>query len=70
MERDNWDITLPNRTLSNELDRLSIDNIDLYEYFAGSSQQLYKPRDTHWNIAGNQLAAKIIKKHIRKHITH
>jgi hypothetical protein len=69
MERDNWDITLPNRTLSNELDRLSIDNIDLYEYFAGSSQQLYKPRDTHWNIAGNQLAANIIQEYIRMNIT-
>lgn len=65
-----WNITLPNRTLSNELDKLGVDNIDLYEYFAGSAQQLYRPRDTHWNIAGNQLAANIIQEHIRKHITH
>lgn len=61
-----WDITLPNRALSNELDKLGIDNIDLYEYFADSPQQLYRPRDTHWNIAGNQLAAKIIQEQTLK----
>lgn len=70
IESDKWNITLPNRILSNELDKLSIDNIDLYEYFASSSQQLYRPRDTHWNIAGNQLAANIIQEHIRKYFTH
>ena len=69
MTKDNWNIKLPNKALSNELDKLSIDNIDLYEYFAGSSQQLYKPRDTHWNIAGNQLAANIIQEYIRMNIT-
>lgn len=70
LERDKWDITLPNRILSNELNKLSIDNIDLYEYFANSSQQLYRPRDTHWNIAGNQLATNIIQEHIREYLTH
>ena len=70
IESDKWNFTLPNKILSNELDKLSIDNIDLYEYFASSSQQLYRPRDTHWNIAGNQLAANIIQEHIRKYFTH
>ena len=70
IERDKWDITLPNRILSNELNKLSIDNIDLYEYFANSSQQLYRSRDTHWNIAGNQLATNIIQEHIREYLTH
>ncbi len=69
IERGKWDITLANRILSKELSKLSIDNIDLYEYFASSSQQLYRPRDTHWNIAGNQLAANIIQEFIRMYVT-
>lgn len=66
---DIWNITLPNKMLSNELDKLSINNIDLYEYFSRSNEQLYRPRDTHWNIAGNQLATNIIQEHIRKYLT-
>ncbi len=69
LERTKWNITVPNRILSEELNKLSIDNIDLYESFASSSQQLYKPRDTHWNIAGNQLAANIIQEYIRLYVT-
>jgi acetyltransferase AlgX (SGNH hydrolase-like protein) len=69
IEDDKWNITRPNRMLSNELNKLSIDNIDLYEYFAdASSQRLYRPRDTHWNIAGNQLAADVIEKYIQKYL--
>jgi len=70
IEKSKWDITLPNRTLSNKLNALGIDNIDLYEYFADMSYQLYRPRDTHWNIAGNKFAANIIQKYIRKYLTH
>lgn len=69
IERYKWNLTRPNRILSNELNKLSIDNIDLYEYFAeASSQQLYRPRDTHWNIAGNKLAANVIEKYIHKYL--
>ncbi|MCI5224691.1 MAG: hypothetical protein D3924_18985 [Candidatus Electrothrix sp. AR4] len=70
IKSDQWDIIRPNRMLSDELDKRGIDNIDLYEYFAAgaSSQRLYRPRDTHWNIAGNQLAADIIKKYIKKYL--
>lgn len=32
------------------------------------SDQFYKPRDTYWNIAGNQMAANIIHEHIRKYL--
>ncbi len=65
IENGKLDISIANKMLTKELNKLSIDNIDLYEYFASSSQQLYKPRDTHWNIAGNQLAANIIQEYIR-----
>lgn len=69
IESDKWDITLPNRMLSKELDNLGIDNIDLYKYFAGaSSQRLYRTRDTHWNIAGNKLAADVIEKYLQKYL--
>jgi len=69
LEENKWDTGLPNRLLSNELDKLGIIYIDLYEYFSSSSDRLYRPRDTHWNIAGNQMAANIIHEHIRKHLT-
>jgi len=68
LDESKWDTGLPSRMLSNELDKLGITYIDLYEYFSNSSDQLYRPRDTHWNIAGNQMAANIIHEHIRKHI--
>lgn len=68
LAENKWDMTLPNSLLSKELDELGITNIDLYEYFSNSSDQLYKPRDTHWNIAGNQMAANIIHGHIRKDV--
>jgi fructose-1,6-bisphosphatase/inositol monophosphatase family enzyme len=32
----------------------------------GAQKRLYKPRDTHWNIAGNQLAANVIGVHLEK----
>jgi hypothetical protein len=69
IENDQWDITLPNRALANELDLLGIDYVDLYEYFSdASNRQLYRPRDTHWNIAGNQLAADVLGTHIQKYL--
>ena len=71
IEKSGWDITLPNRALANKLNALGIDNIDLYKYFADrTNQQLFRPRDTHWNIAGNKLAANIIQKNIRNYISH
>lgn len=69
IDNDRWDFTRPNTMLSKELDQLGIDNIDLFKYFtAESSSQLYRPRDTHWNIAGNQLAADVIGKYLRKYL--
>jgi SGNH hydrolase-like domain, acetyltransferase AlgX len=61
-----WDITLPNRTLAARLTKSGIDNIDLYDSFRGVGVQkrLYKPRDSHWDIAGNQLAANVIGAYI------
>lgn len=70
LETDQWDITLPNQKLTERLNTLGITNIDLYEDFAENPQQpLYRPRDTHWNIAGNKLAATIIQNELQKILT-
>jgi lysophospholipase L1-like esterase len=57
-----WDNTRPNRLLQERLDRLGVPYLDLYPEFAEASKTtvLYRPRDTHWNIAGNRLAAEAI----------
>ncbi len=71
LDQRKWDITLPNRMLSERLKSLGINHLDLYEYFADiSSQALYKPMDSHLNIAGNQLAANIIQQYIQKYFKH
>ena len=63
---DSMDYLLPNRMLGDRLDELEIDTLDLLPAFqeAARTQRLYKPRDTHWNIAGNALAAELIAKHL------
>lgn len=64
------DFKLPNRLLQAELQQANIDSIDLLDEFIKVSKQkrLYKPLDTHWNIAGNQLAADIIQQQLTEKI--
>jgi hypothetical protein len=52
----------PNRMLAEALSQAGVSAVDLLPRFAelGASQRLYKPRNTHWNIAGNRLAAELI----------
>jgi hypothetical protein len=69
LDRQNLDITLPIKLLTDGLDELGIKYINLYPYFKEKSgERLYKPQDTHWNIAGNQLVATIIQEHILRYI--
>jgi hypothetical protein len=64
-----WNATRPNEALSAELERLGIRHLDLWSSFAGVSHPpLYRPRDTHWNIAGNRLAAEVIQRGIQEHL--
>jgi hypothetical protein len=61
-----FDFTLPNRLLAAKLREAGIDFIDLLDSFANASGRtvLYRPNDTHWNIAGNKLAADLIGSHL------
>ncbi|HYV17856.1 MAG TPA: SGNH/GDSL hydrolase family protein [Verrucomicrobiae bacterium] len=56
------DFGLPNRFLEEQLTTRRIDHCDLLDRFAGASERevLYKPNDSHWNLAGNRLAADVL----------
>ena len=61
-----FDFALPNRLLRAKLEELKIDYMDLTPEFIGRSlnEMLYRPNDSHWNIAGNALAARLIWQHV------
>ncbi len=67
---DQFDFRLPNRLLAAELSREGIPFVDLLAAFEeeGKRTGLYKPRDTHWNLAGNRLAAVTLGRFLRGHI--
>ncbi|MDJ1175652.1 SGNH/GDSL hydrolase family protein [Roseofilum capinflatum] len=66
MQSEQFDFALPNRLMAEKLSSLNIDYLDLLEPFQSTSQttRLYRPNDSHWNIAGNRLAATEIYKTI------
>ena len=61
-----FDFTLPNKLLHASFEGLKIDYIDLTTEFSNHSinDRLYRPNDSHWNIAGNALAARLILQHV------
>jgi hypothetical protein len=61
-----FDFALPNRLLRAKLEELEIDHMDLTPEFIGRplEEVLYRPNDSHWNIAGNALAARLIWQHV------
>ena len=61
-KREDFDFTLPNRMLSAKLKELNIKYFDLLEDIAnaGAQKALYKPNDSHFNIEGNELVARMI----------
>jgi hypothetical protein len=65
--REQFDIMRPNRAITHELSRHGIAHYDLTAAFREHrpAGRLYKPQDTHWNIAGNRLAAALLAGHIR-----
>jgi hypothetical protein len=54
-----FDLDLPQRSLAEFFDRHDIEYVDLLPVFRerGARTRLYRTRDTHWNPAGNRLAA-------------
>ena len=66
---EDWNITYPNTVLAQQLAAMHIDFLDLYPHFAKAGpQQFYRLRDTHWNIAGNQLAADILTSYLTPYL--
>jgi len=65
-----FDFTLPNRLLRARLEELKIDYIDLLTEFSAhaANERLYRRNDSHWNIAGNGLAARILRQHVSAHL--
>jgi hypothetical protein len=57
-----YDFDQPNKMLAASLSALSISYVDLLEIVREKSLaiSLYKPNDSHWNIAGNKLAGEIL----------
>jgi hypothetical protein len=68
MNLEDFDFTLPNQYLQEELTQAEITYFDLLPYFQGYSEMetLYKPNDSHWNIAGNELAAELIFQYLQR----
>jgi hypothetical protein len=62
LNKDDFDFGLPNRQLHLVLAEQGVESLDLLEDFVrvAKEKRLYKPCDTHWNIAGNGLAAELI----------
>ncbi len=60
--------SLPNIRIKNELAKQNIQYLDLLESFQKKAMisKFYKPNDTHWNIAGNLLAADLIYEYMLK----
>ena len=63
-----WNNTQPNTLLGERLEQLGIPYIDLYQDFAAEapSAALYRPRDSHWNVRGNHLAAEVIGRELAR----
>ena len=61
------DFGLPNRAIAAELAADGIPMLDLLPIIQrqGRATRLYKPQDTHWNIAGNRVAAESIAAFLR-----
>lgn len=72
VEPNTFDFQLPNKRLAEALTKNNIAYLDLTEKFieVGQNKYLYKPNDTHWNIAGNQLAADTISEYLSKNFLH
>jgi hypothetical protein len=60
LKPDQVDMRQPNRLACQAFAAKELAYLDLLPVFSASKENLYKPRNTHWNIAGNRLAAEQI----------
>ena len=65
-----WDTTRPNNALAARLDEAQIPYKDLLADIqqAATDGRVYRPRDTHWNLAGNRVAARALEPWVRSRI--
>ncbi|GAA4446864.1 hypothetical protein GCM10023189_02450 [Nibrella saemangeumensis] len=63
-----YDVLTPTRMLAQRLRENQIPYLDLYDAFRAAipAQELYKPSDSHWNIAGNEFAAGLLADSLSK----
>lgn len=66
---NDYDFSAPQRIIVNELKQSGIQVIDLLPAFRETAQKdtLYVKQDSHWNKAGNLLAAKSIMSYMKQH---
>jgi SGNH hydrolase-like domain, acetyltransferase AlgX len=66
LDRDDYDLALMQKVLKTFLDSEKIPYVDMLERFreAGRRESLYLLRDSHWNEAGNHLAADILRERL------
>src|SRR5688572_28218956 len=70
LSSDKFNFELPNIRLAQELQGRSIEYLDLLPAFKEASRErrLYIPRNTHWNIEGNRLAAALLIDFLRQEL--
>jgi len=70
LNREDYDLELMQKLLIAFLDREEIPYIDMLDQFrqVGQTETLYLLRDTHWNLAGNQLAADILYQNLLDYV--
>ena len=68
IDEKNIDLTQPDNLIVNFCREHNIHCLDLLGQFQeqGKTRQLYALRDTHWNEAGNRLAADLIFEYLEK----
>ncbi len=66
LTKDDMDFHRPNKMLGAELDRKNIAHVDLTDGFqkASAHRNLFRAGDSHWNIAGNRLAADLVYRYL------
>lgn len=70
LRKEDYDLNLANNSLKSFLEPKGIPFIDFSDRFRmeGKKQDLYLLRNTHWNSAGNQLAADILFEYLVKRV--